>query len=146
MGAQGALELALRQPKHYKAVVLASGYIDKEDPDLKSVQKHNPDKKERLWKALGWKPVWLFHSSTDSVVDVKNSDVIAKVLNEGKDIGDHSEHSEVFRYTRYESAPEAPDGMSGGGGPGHASWERAWLEEGLWEWVHEIAFGRGHLR
>ena len=65
------------------------------------------------------------HSEDDTVVSISNSDVVVSAL-KAAGATDAS-----LTYTRY------PPGITPAAGPlvGHASYELAFAEEGLWPWI-----------
>ena len=83
----------------------------------------------RLTETLSNTPIWVFHAADDNVVNVAHSDSIVEALK--------GEDNNMVKYTRYETAPGLPG--FGDKGRGHASWELAFLERGLWDWMGGLA-------
>jgi len=116
MGGNGAWNLATQHPDRFCAVVPICGFAG---------QGKGEDLPPALVSALLSKPLWVFHSEDDTIVSVENSD---RVVNALKAAG---ATDATLKYTRY------PPGVTPQAGPlvGHASYELAFADEGLWPWM-----------
>jgi predicted peptidase len=125
MGGYGTWDLAAKYPGKFAALVPICGGI------------HGPERFPQLHVSLvddasvsdpygetarriGKTPVWIFHGAEDESVPVEESRKMARAL--------EAEHANV-RYTEYP-------------GVGHVSWDRAYAEPGLMEWILEQRLGK----
>ncbi|WP_225540004.1 prolyl oligopeptidase family serine peptidase [Xanthomonas sp. XNM01] len=119
-GGYGAIELALRHPRRFAAVVPICGGVTPPGtrPDLDTLlvaaaSLHGNDPFAEAAASLAGIPVWLFHGEDDPVVPVAQSRRLYAALRErGADV----------RYT------ELP-------GTGHNAWDPAYADPALWDWL-----------
>ena len=131
MGGYGAWTLATEYPHRFCAIVPMCAYARSPSAwrvalsvlSLGLIGSGVDAVPQALVERLANKPIWVFHSEDDWVVSVRASDAVVKAL---KDAG-----STDVKYTRY------PSGVTPGRAPmlGHACYELAFAEEGLWPWL-----------
>lgn len=116
MGGYGAWTLALTKPGMFAAIVAVCGglpppeHFIPTDLDLRGADRH-----AELARRLRGLPAWLFHGAEDSVVSSVESRRIHAAF--------HKAGSRV-NYTEYP-------------GVGHNSWDQAFSEPLLWQWLFE---------
>lgn len=120
MGGYGTWDLAAKYPGRFAALVPICGGIRGPErfPQLHVSLVDDPkiaDPYAETARRVGKTPVWMFHGAEDESVPVEESRKMARALEEA--------HANV-RYTEY-------------AGVGHNSWDRAYAEPGLIQWVLE---------
>jgi predicted peptidase len=125
LGGQGVIRMASRSPNRFAAIVAVCGpysdggkadEIDRADyPYLTS-----PDPFAALAATIKSRPIWLFHGDADKAVPVEQSRKLAEALKAAE--GD-------VHYTEYP-------------GVGHNSWDPAFAESQLWDWLFAQKKGR----
>ncbi len=124
MGGYGSFELALAQPERFAALVSVCGGLrpPPERPHLvvTSIPATEPDPYAYAAARLAMLPIWLFHGEKDDIVPPSESRLLAASFEKA---------GAPVRYTEYP-------------GVNHGSWDRAYAEPGLWEWLW--AQRRGH--
>jgi predicted peptidase len=120
MGGYGAWHLAQKYPGRFAALVVICGGIRPPAPALSAIPQlakmTPPDSPQSYADAaarVGKTPVWIFHGASDSIVPVIESQRMNEAM---KQIG-----AEVH-YTEYP-------------GVGHASWDRAYDDPKLFQWL-----------
>jgi predicted peptidase len=118
MGGNGVWEYGVKNKDMFAAMVPVCGYVDRK----------NAKTGERVGiisKMLSDKPIYVFHAATDAIVSVDHSDGMVESL---KNAGNQN-----VQYTRYDDAPGLPN--YGPRGAGHASYELAFKDEKLYQWL-----------
>lgn len=118
MGGNGAYEIAAQNAGYFAAIVPVCGYLEREMSEG-SVELANAAPK------LAQTPIWAYHAANDAMVPVHHTDAIVDAV---KKAG-----NENVKYTRYETAPGLPG--FGAKGNGHASYELAFKEPELYDWL-----------
>ncbi len=117
MGGYGTWQFALEQPTDFAALVPICGGIraPPTHPHLQvtAVDVKDPDPYASAAKRLRAVPTWIFHGSDDAVIPVTESRQMAEAL---KRLG------APVRYTEYP-------------GVNHNSWDAAYAERDLWQWL-----------
>ncbi len=113
MGGYGSWRLALDVPARFAALVPICGGLDAAPEALVRAGGDPADPHGAAARILADVPTWIFHGGADDVIPVSESRVMADALQAaGADV----------RYTEYP-------------GVGHESWERAYDEPELPEWL-----------
>jgi len=115
MGGFGTWIIGARHPKRFAALVPICGGVrpPRGVPVPKESFARQPNPEGAIARALGSTPVWAFHGGSDWVSPTKNSRrLVEAVRAQGGSV----------RYTEY-------------AGVGHNSWDRAYAEPGLYEWL-----------
>ncbi|HEX9107995.1 MAG TPA: hypothetical protein VF832_12220, partial [Longimicrobiales bacterium] len=114
MGAFGSWRLVLEEPSRFAAIAPVCGGLDAPPAALYREGVHpGTDPYEAAADLLRGLPAWVFHGSADRVIPVDESRRVVEAL--------RSAGSDV-RYTEYP-------------GVGHHSWDRAYAEPDLPEWL-----------
>ncbi len=117
MGGYGTFELALAYPSRFAALVPVCGGLlpPPRHPGLRvaAIPAGESDPYTYVASRLTALPVWLFHGEDDGSVPVTESRQLAAALEKA---------GAPVRYTEYP-------------GVGHGSWDPAYAEPGLWEWL-----------
>ena len=117
MGGNGCWDLASRFPERFCCAVPVCGYLERSSAEIPAAFN---------LAAFDVMPVWAFHGADDSVVDVGLSDVVVDAL---------KERGAPVKYTRYAEGLSPPCVTKAKDLVGHGSYELAFKEEGLWEWI-----------
>ena len=125
MGGYGTWDLAAKYPGKFAAYVVLCGGIRGPDsfPELHVDLVDDPkvtDPYTETARRIGKTPVWIFHGDADPAVPVAESRKMAQAL-------DHAGAN--VRYTEYP-------------GVGHYSWDKAYAEPGLVEWLLQQKLGK----
>ena len=125
MGGYGTWDLAAKYPTKFAAFVVICGGIHGPErfPQLHVSLVDDPnvsDPYAETARRIGKTPVWIFHGAADDAVPVEESRKMARALEDA--------HANV-RYTEYP-------------GVGHNSWDRAYAEPGLIDWLLEQKLGK----
>ena len=116
MGGYGSWTLALTRPALFAAIVAVCGGVPPPSHFiLKDLDLGNADRYAALARRLAGTPVWLFHGAEDSVVSSVESRRIHAAF--------HKAGSRA-NYTEYP-------------GVGHNSWDPAFSDPLLWQWLFE---------
>jgi predicted peptidase len=118
MGGYGAWDLAAKYPGKFAAYVVICGGIRGPEsfPQLHVTLLDNPkvaDPYAETARRIGKTPVWIFHGADDPAVPVEESRKMARALEQA---------GANLRFTEYP-------------GIGHNSWDKAYAEPGLVDWV-----------
>ena len=119
MGGNGCWDLVSRYPERFCAAIPVCGYIDRSSSEIPSSFDLKP---------LAKMPLWVFHGADDSVVDVSLSDSVVAALRERA-------AGNSIKYTRYEPGLSPPCITKAKDLVGHGSYELAFKEKGLWDWL-----------
>jgi len=128
MGGNGAWHISAKHPDRFAAVVPVCGHLDRDAGASGQLGLVN--------KNLARKPIWVFHSADDSVVPVTQSDVPVESLRAAGNAN--------VKYTRYATAPPCVLD-SGRELPGHGSYELAFKDPSLYEWLLQQSLGKSEL-
>ena len=119
MGGYGVWHLALAHPGRFAALVpVCGGLLPHETTNAvqRSPLTMNSENPYALVaNVVGSTPVWIFHGDADPIVPVEESRQMTGAL---------QQISKNVRYTEY-------------AGVGHNSWERAYRQPDLWQWLFE---------
>lgn len=115
IGGNGTWEIAAKHPQTFACAVPICGFADRDASSAPPA----------LISALKPLPIWAFHSASDEVVKVENTDVMVEALKAA---------GSSVKYTRYETAPPCILD-SGKELVGHGSYETAFANPELWEWM-----------
>lgn len=119
MGGYGAIGLAAAHPERFAAVVAICGGVLPPWLRGRPILEGEADPYAAAAAALGKTPVWLFHGAADNVIPVEESRKLHQALEAaGGDV----------RYTEY-------------AGVDHNSWDRAFGEEPLYDWLGSHSIG-----
>jgi predicted peptidase len=118
MGGYGTWQLALEHPKRFAALVPICSGVAYPHPTatwlrVTAVPLDAPDPYAAVARGVRRIPVWAFHGDDDQAVPVTESRKIVQAL---RAVG------VPVKYTEYP-------------GVGHNSWDPAYAEPGLWEWL-----------
>ena len=117
MGGYGAWHLALAHPDRFAAAVVICGGLIKHATAASVRQSpltiEHGDPYAFTAQALARMPIWMFHGDADTVIPVDESRIMAEALEAA---------GATFHYTEY-------------AGVGHDSWDRAYAEPELWNWL-----------
>ena len=114
MGGYGAWTLALYHPKMFAAIVaVCGGVLPPTHFKQLGVPLSDPDPYAGVAQRLAGTPAWLFHGAADSVVPVTESRRVH---------GAFEKAGSPVNYTEYP-------------GVGHNSWDPAFSDSKLWEWL-----------
>lgn len=113
MGGYGAIQLAAASPGKFAAVVPICGGVLPPWIDPAERARNAANAYADVAKRLGQTPIWLFHGDADKAIPVSESRQLAQAL---RDAGGN------VRYTEYP-------------GLGHNSWDAAYAEESLYQWL-----------
>lgn len=118
MGGYATWDLAAKYPGKFAAYVVLCGGIRGPDrfPELHVGLVDNPkvtDPYAETARRIGQTPVWIFHGGADPAVPVEESRKMVQALEQAR---------ANVRYTEYP-------------GVGHNSWDKAYAEPGLFEWL-----------
>lgn len=117
MGGYGTFELALREPGRFAALVSVCGGLRAPSESMglfvEAIPPGERDPYAYAAARLSSVPLWLFHGASDDRVPVTESRLLAAAFEKA---------GAPVRYTEYP-------------GVGHNSWDRAYHEPGLWEWL-----------
>jgi predicted peptidase len=114
MGGYGAWTLALQQPTLFAAIVaVCGGLLPPSQFTELEVQVAGSDPYAAVARRLAGMPAWLFHGAADSVVPATESRQIHAAFQQA---------GSPVKYTEYS-------------GVGHESWEPAFSEPILWQWL-----------
>jgi predicted peptidase len=125
LGGQGVIRMASRSPNRFSAIVSVCGrYSDGGQADEIDRAAYpylaSPDPFAALAAAIKNRPIWLFHGDSDKTVPVEQSRKLLEALKgAGGDV----------RYSEYP-------------GVGHNSWDTAFAESQLWDWLFAQKKGR----
>ena len=116
-GGHGTIQIAAKHPDRFRAAAPVCGYVQRAFRDGKRIDRAPLDdaETERLAQAYSTVPTWLFHGGRDDVVPPSESETLHGIL---KDAG---------LETKLTIYPDA----------GHNSWDKAYRESGLWDWLVE---------
>jgi predicted peptidase len=115
LGGFGTWFLGALHPERFAALVPICGGVRGRAPSAEAPFARVPDdqRPREIARRIGRTPVWIFHGAADWLVPVRFSREMAEELKRaGADV----------RYTEYP-------------GVGHPSWERAYAEPGLFDWM-----------
>ena len=114
MGGYGVWTLALQRPTMFAAIVaVCGGLLPPENFKQLAVDVDGPDPYAAVARRLAGIPTWLFHGADDSVVPVTGSRQLHAALRKA---------GSPVNYTEYP-------------GVGHNSWDLAFSDPMLWEWL-----------
>jgi len=116
-GGHGTVALASKYPSRFRAAAPVCGYIGRVWHDGQRERPIFPQGKdaEKFANAFLSTPIWIFHGGKDDVVPPSESQQLHKLLNNaGMD-------------SRLTIFPDA----------NHNSWDKAYRESGLWDWLVE---------
>ncbi|MDQ3223468.1 MAG: prolyl oligopeptidase family serine peptidase [Gemmatimonadota bacterium] len=114
MGGYGVWTLALQRPALFAAIVaVCGGLLPPSHFTELEVNLGGPDPYAALARRLGGIPAWLFHGAADSVIPATESRQIHAAFQQA---------GSPVRYTEYP-------------GVGHNSWDSAFSDPKLWEWL-----------
>mmetsp|Transcript_76164 Transcript_76164/g.236597 ORF Transcript_76164/g.236597 Transcript_76164/m.236597 type:complete len:271 (-) Transcript_76164:36-848(-) len=125
IGGKGVLELAWAERKRFAAVVPVCGYLGERGKNGLT-----PAPPEEFVKAMAGMPMWLFHSKDDTMVNAANSQLVFDAMSPV------SGQLETVKFTQYDTAPPgAPQFPPGQNAAGHAAFELAYKDPGLYPWL-----------
>jgi predicted peptidase len=125
MGGYGTWDLAAKDPGKFAAYIVICGGIGGPErfPQLHVSLVDDPkvtDPYAETARRIGKTPVWIFHGAEDPSVPVEESRKMARALEQA---------GANFRYTEYP-------------GIGHDSWDKAYAEPGLVDWLLQQKLSR----
>lgn len=117
MGGYGTFELALGHPGRFAALISVCGGL-RPPPNrpgllVTAIPSGESDPYAYAAARLASVPLWLFHGEADDIVPASESRLLAAAFEKA---------GAPARYSEYP-------------GVGHGSWDRAYAEPGLWEWL-----------
>lgn len=121
-GGHGTIALASRHPDRFRAAAPVCGYVPRwaDEPAREPLRLPGDAAGEELAGRFRTTPVWLLHGALDSVVPVEQSEWLhARLTAAGVD-------SRLTVYPRDD----------------HNSWDSAYRESGVWEWLEEMTASR----